>query len=297
MNTVLFRGVISNKNFQKITKKNILTIIDQNTTAYREFLGHNRKKLEPGLRLCVPLFHKIKYVQLYEISRKIEDIECFTKDNVPVRLSGVLFIKVFNPEYACYNIDNYKKSAEYLGSSAVRSIIGNLEYDHITSDRNIINEKLCKIIGNNIKEWGVNCTRFEIQDFCPSNSQIQHQLEKQMEAERRRRENELDTQASIRTAEGKKLSQLHEAEAEFKTKKLQIDAKIYEIDNVTKATEEQFHKLKKQIGDATVQYLIDMQKIKAFEELAKSNNKVYFIDKNDIMPRTNPLPLIEELKT
>lgn len=235
---------------------------------------------------------------MYEISRKIKDIDCFTKDNVPVRLSGVLFIKVFNPENACYNIDNYKKSAEYLGSSAVRSIIGNLEYDHITSDRNIINEKLCKVIGDNIKEWGINCTRFEIQEFYPSNTQIQHQLEKQMEAERRRRENELDTQASIRTAEGKKLSQLHEAEAKFKTAKLETDAKIYEIEGITKATEEQFSKLKKQIGENTVQYLIDIQKIKAFEKLAQSNNKVYFIDKNDIMPHnTKNLPLIEEFKS
>lgn len=280
---------------RKIPKRTFFTIIDQNTIGFREFLGYNRTKLEPGLRLNLPFIHRVEKIPSYECGININDIHCFTKDNVPVNVSGTLFTKVFDHENACYNIDNYSYSSEAVGTSAVRSVIGNFEYDHITSDRNIINNKLREIIGNNISNWGVECTRFEIQNFIPSNAQIQHQLEKQMEAERNRRENELNTLAKIRTAEGEKLSQIHKAEAEFKTKELETKAQVYQINEITKATENQLKKLNEQLGDKTANYLIELQKIEGFKKIAESNNnKIYFMDGKGFLPIANSL--INEIK-
>lgn len=278
-----------------LQKRTFITIINQNYVGFRELLGSNRVRIEPGLRLNVPVIHHIKKIPLFETGVNILDINCFTKDNVPVNVSGTLFTKVIDPEKACYNIDNYITSSSAIGTSSVRSIIGNFEYDHITSDRNIINKKLKEVVGDNILEWGIECTRFEIQNFIPSNKQIQHQLEKQMEAERNRRENELNTLAKIRTAEGDKLSQIHKAEAEFKTNELQTNAEVYKINEVTKATENQILKLKELLGDNTTNYLIELQKVKAFEKISESNNnKIYFMDSKGFLPSMNSL--INEIK-
>lgn len=278
-----------------IQKRTFMTIIKQNHIGFREFLGSNRVELKPGLRLNIPIIHSMRKIPLFETGIDIMDIHCFTKDNVPVNLSGTLFTKVVDAEKACYNIDDYISSSSAIGTSSVRSIIGNFEYDHITSDRNIINKKLKEVVGDNILEWGVECTRFEIQNFIPSNKEIQHQLEKQMEAERNRRENELNTLAKIRTAEGEKLSQIHKAEAEFKTNELQTNAEVYKINEVTKATENQILKLKELLGDDTAKYLIELQKVKAFEKVSESdNNKIYFMDSKGFLPSMNSI--INEIK-
>lgn len=94
----------------------------------------------------------------------------------------------------------------------MRSVLGTFSYDQVIADRNGLNQRLNAVIGDSVHAWGVECTRFEIQSFTPANREVERQLELQMEAERNRRKQLLDTQAQINVAEGHKQRVILESE-------------------------------------------------------------------------------------
>lgn len=107
----------------------------------------------------------------------INDIIAYIKDNVPVDLSGTLFFKVFDSNEACFNVSDYIGSVQNIGTSTIHSTVGRFDYGMLISERNAINDELQLIIGNTISNWGVECTRFEIQSFKPQNKEVEKQLE------------------------------------------------------------------------------------------------------------------------
>ncbi|KAI0090636.1 hypothetical protein BDY19DRAFT_723895 [Irpex rosettiformis] len=193
-------------------KRTFATIIQQGTEGWRLSLGRNPVKVNPGLRLNVPFYHQILEVDMREQSATIKELSGFTSDNVPVSVSGSLFYKVSNSYDACFAVDNFAQNVAYIGTSAMRSVIGHFTYDEVIGDRNAINQKLHDVIGHSIQKWGVECTRFEIQNFHPSNRDVEKQLELQMAAERERRKKILDTQAMVNVAEGHKQRVILESE-------------------------------------------------------------------------------------
>jgi len=182
--------------------RNLFIVVNQSEIAYRQFLGMNRIKLEPGFRLKLPFLHQIDRVDMRERAIDFKGLNGFTSDNVPVSVNGTLFYKVVDAEKACFSVSNYWNAIASVGESTSRAVIGRFSYDKIISDRNQFNSELVKLIGKSIDEWGITCNRFEITEFAPQNKEVAKHLEKQMEAERSRRENELNTQAKVRTAEG-----------------------------------------------------------------------------------------------
>jgi regulator of protease activity HflC (stomatin/prohibitin superfamily) len=275
------------------TKRNFITIIDQATCAYREFVGQSRTKLEPGIRLNLPILHKITYVDLREQLIK-QSVTSYTKDNVPVNVNGALFFKINDPALACYGISNYINAIEAVGMSAIRSTIGQFEYDEIIRSRSSINDALSQNV--DISKWGALCTKFEITNFEPKNKEIARQLELQMEAERKRRENELNTQAHIRTSEGEKLSQIFKAEGVKQSQILEADARKYAIDTQTDALARQIDEIAKQFNNDkqfASKYILERQRLEHLISLASSsNNKIYFIDPKHGFSQ---LPLISEI--
>ena len=270
----------------RVFKRKIFTVVNQGEFCYRELLGSNRVLLEPGLRIKLPILHKIHRVDMRENGSTISGINAFTKDNVPVILSGTLFYKVFDPELACFGIDDYKTSVLAVGESATRSIIGRFEYDHIIRERNDINKELISVIGDSISNWGLNCTRFEIQDFNPQNHDIQKQLEKQLEEERKRRANELENLAKINTAETVKKEIILASEAEAISIKNKADAEKYAIEMKTQAILNQINTLKL-TGIDSSNFILDYKKIEELGKLSLSSNKeVFFIEPTSILPTT-----------
>ena len=132
------------------------------------------------------------------------NLNAFTSDNVPVSVAGSLFFKVEDPEKALFSVSNYEDAVSNIGESSARAVIGKFTYDKIISQRTDINTEMVKTIDKSLDIWGILCNRFEITDFAPQNEKVARHLEKQMEAERSRRENELNTQAKIRTSEGER---------------------------------------------------------------------------------------------
>ncbi len=271
----------------RIIKRSFFTVINQAEVAYREFLGSNRIKLNSGLRLNLPVLHNLYRVSLKEQLVQLENQDAYTKDNVPVTVSGTVFFKVTDPEKVIFSIQNPRQAIKSVGESSFRAVIGRFEYDEIIANRNTINQEMIGILGNTTNEWGVNTTRLEIQNFGPQNAEVAKQLEKQMQAERTRRENELGTQADIRTAEGAKQIAILNSEGLLISAKNKAEAMRYEMNTTSDALSEQIDKLTSKLGSAELaaNYLLEMKRLEHLQQISNSsNNQVYWMDPKGIYP-------------
>lgn len=269
-------------------KRQFITIINQAEVAYREFLGKNRIKLSPGLRLNMPFFHNVHRVSLKEHFVGLDNQNAFTKDNVPVTVSGTVFYKVEDAEKVCFTVGNPIMAVKSVGESSFRAIIGKFEYDEIIADRNNINNEMLKVLGKTTFDWGINTTRLEIQNFGPQNSEVARQLEKQMQAERSRRENELQTQADIRSAEGAKQIAILNSEGLLISAKNKSDAFKYELTATSSGLADQISSLAEKFNGDTVkagEYLLEMKRLEHLSKMAEKDNKVYFMSDSGIFPK------------
>jgi len=288
-------------------RRNFFEVVQHGEEAYRLFFGQNPKKLGPGLRLNLPLLHDFRRVDLREGTISVSSLDAFTKDNVPVTLSGSLFYKVNNAYAACFNVQDYKGAVRHLGTSVARSVIGNFDYEEINSDRNRINELLRKMIDSQIDNWGILCTRFEIQEFAPQNENVKRLLELQMEAERKRRENDLNTAASIRTAEGSKASEIlksegllaaarNAAEASFTERVRQADAIKYSIEAEATAKALEIETIAKVMGgdvSAATKFLLEAKRIEQLKAIAEGhNNSSYFYPNSNSESTSSIVPML-----
>lgn len=285
-------------NLTSVQRRNFIIVIDQATIGFRQFLGTNRVRLEPGLRLNLPFLHDLRKVDMREGRTDVQKLLACTKDNILVHVTGTLFYKVNDAEKACFGVQDYLESVSKVGTSTIRSVLGRFDYDKINSDRNTINAELVKTVGSSIKEWGVDCTRFEIQSCYPESAQVAKQLELQMEAERLKRKNELDTEAHIRTSEGQKRSVVlasegllesrkNEAEGDFVVEQRRADAAKYAMQANTEALTEQLTELTRVMGscEAASNFLVEQQRLKHLQVLADSkSNNTYFFPQDGLLP-------------
>ena len=283
----MMRNILKLKS--NIPRRNFLTIVNQQEVCYREFLGSNRVRLDSGVRLKLPFLHKIHRVEMREICLEVSKMKAYTSDNVPITLSGCLYYKVNDPEKACYGVVDYELNVHIVGESSMRSVIGKFTYDQIISKRNEINAELVKTIDNSISDWGVDCTKFEITEFEPQNQTVADHLQKQMEAERARRENELNTIAKIRTAEGERDSVKLKADGHAYQIEQEAHAKAQSIKLITEATSEQYKKLSEAFGNNIkpsefLGYVVELERVKNLQEVVKSNGKVFFMDPKNTFP-------------
>jgi regulator of protease activity HflC (stomatin/prohibitin superfamily) len=275
--------------FNRINKRNFITVVNQAEVAYREFLGQDRIRLEPGLRLNIPIIHQLYKVSLKEHIANLDNQNAYTKDNVPVVVSGTVFYKVVDVEKAVFSVNSAYQAIKSVGESGFRAVIGRFDYDEIISNRNAINTEMMKILGDTTLTWGINTTRLEIQNFGPQNSEVAKQLEKQMQAERSRRENELQTQAGIRTAEGAKQIAVLNSEGLLISAKNKAEAHKYELTTTSSGLSEQIKSLAEQFNGNTLiasKYLLEIKRLEHLQEMAKTDNKVYFVNPEGIFPST-----------
>jgi len=105
-------------------RRNFFKIIHAGTEGQRLFFGQNPQLMTPGIWLNIPLIHTVKVVDMRESSLWVSSLNAYTKDNVPVTISGSLFYRVFNSNKACFSVQEYMNAINSLGTSAARSIIG-----------------------------------------------------------------------------------------------------------------------------------------------------------------------------
>ena len=205
-----------------------ITIVPQAYAYVVERLGAYQQTWSVGLHLKMPIIDKVaKRVILKEQVVDFAPQPVITKDNVTMRIDTVVFYQITDPKLFAYGVENPIMAIENLTATTLRNIIGEMELDQTLTSREVINTKMRASLDIATDPWGIKVNRVELKNIIPP-AAIQDAMEKQMKAERERREAILkaegEKKSTILVAEGKKESVILEAEAEKQSAILQAEA-------------------------------------------------------------------------
>ena len=194
-----------------------IDIVPQATTHIIERFGTYKATLDTGFHMKVPFIDKVaKRISLKEKVADFAPQAVITKDNVTMQIDTIVFYQVLDPKLYTYGIERPILAIENLSATTLRNIIGELELDQTLTSRDIINTKMREILDEATDPWGIKVNRVELKNIIPPR-EIQNAMEKQMKAEREKREAILiaegKKEAAIREAEGEKMSAILRAEA------------------------------------------------------------------------------------
>ncbi len=205
-----------------------IKIVPQAQAFVVERLGAYQGTWSVGLHFKVPFIDKIaKKVVLKEQVVDFAPQPVITKDNVTMRIDTVVFYQITDPKLYAYGVENPIMAIENLTATTLRNIIGDMELDQTLTSREVINTKMSTTLDIATDPWGIKVNRVELKNIIPP-AAIQDAMEKQMKAERERRESILraegEKKSTILVAEGQKESAILEAEAEKQSAILRAEA-------------------------------------------------------------------------
>ncbi len=203
-------------------------IVPQSRAYVIERLGAYHTTWQTGFRIKIPFFERIaRNVSLKEQVVDFPPQPVITKDNVTMQIDTVVFFQITDPKLYAYGVENPISAIENLTATTLRNIIGELELDHTLTSRDTINAKIRGILDEATDPWGIKVNRVELKNILPPR-EIQDAMEKQMKAERERRESILRAEgekaSQILVAEGKKESLILAAEADKRAAILHAEA-------------------------------------------------------------------------
>ena len=192
-------------------------IISQSKAYVVERLGAYHRTMQTGLHYVVPILDRVAcIVSLKEMVKDFAPQPVITKDNVTMQIDTVVYYQITDPKLYTYGVENPISAIENLTATTLRNIIGDLELDQTLTSRDVINTKMRSILDEATDAWGIKVHRVEVKNILPPRD-IQEAMEKQMRAERERRE-------AILRAEGEKKSQILIAEGEKESTVLKAEA-------------------------------------------------------------------------
>ena len=195
-----------------------IRVVPQATEFVNERLGTYYTTWETGLHFKVPLVDRVaKRISLKEQVMDFAPQPVITKDNVTMQIDTIVFYQVTDAKLYTYGVERPILAIESLTATTLRNIIGDMELDHTLTSRDVINSRITAALDQATDKWGIKVNRVELKNIVPPRD-IQDAMEKQMRAERERREAILraegEKRSQILIAEGKKESQILNAEAE-----------------------------------------------------------------------------------
>lgn len=257
-----------------------IKVVPQARAYVIERLGLYQGTWEPGLHFKVPVIDRVaKRVNLKEQVVDFPPQPVITKDNVTMRIDTVVFYQITDSKSYTYNVENPIMAIENLTATTLRNIIGDMELDETLTSREVINTRMRASLDEATDPWGIKVNRVELKNIIPP-TEIQNAMEKQMKAERERREAILraegEKKSSILRAEGHKESMILEAEAEKEAAILNAEAKkeatIREAEGqaeailkVQRATADGLRAIREAGADEAV---IKLKSLEAFEKAA-----------------------------
>ena len=192
-------------------------VVQQSRAYVVERLGAYSATWNVGLHLKIPFIERVvKKVSLKEQVADFDPQPVITKDNVTMQIDTVIYFQITDPKLYTYGVEHPMNAIENLTATTLRNIIGEMELDQSLTSRDVINAKMRSILDEATDPWGIKVNRVELKNILPP-KEIQNAMEKQMKAERERRE-------SILQAEGQKASQILVAEGEQQSAILRADA-------------------------------------------------------------------------
>ncbi|MBR2779659.1 MAG: SPFH/Band 7/PHB domain protein [Firmicutes bacterium] len=246
-----------------------IKIVPQANAYVMERLGAYNGTWSVGLHLKVPFIDKIaRKVSLKEHVIDFPPQPVITKDNVTMEIDTVIYFQITDPKLYAYGVANPMAAIENLTATTLRNIIGDLELDESLTSREIINSKIRIILDEATDPWGIKINRVEVKNIIPPKD-IQNAMEKQMRAEREKREAILraegDKQSKILIAEGEKQSRILEAEA---TREAAIRVAEGEASAIRLVQQAKADGIKMIVESNPTQEVISLQSLEAFTAAA-----------------------------
>ena len=246
-----------------------IRIIPQSSAAVIERLGAYHSTWQVGLHVKFPVIDRV--ANRISLKEKVLDFEpqpVITKDNVTMMIDTVVYFQITDPKLYTYGVERPINALENLSATTLRNIIGDLELDQTLTSRDVINTKMRSILDEATDPWGIKVNRVEVKNIMPPEA-IKEAMEKQMRAERERREAILiaegQKQSAILVAEGKKQSLILEAEAHKEAAIQKAKGEAEAIREVQNAKAEGLKMLKEAKMDDTV---LKLRSLEAFEVAA-----------------------------
>ncbi|MBS7402512.1 MAG: SPFH domain-containing protein [Oscillospiraceae bacterium] len=249
-----------------------IRVVPQAQAYVIERLGAYSTTWHVGLHLKIPFIESIsKKVSLKEQVYDFPPQPVITKDNVTMQIDTVLYFEITDPKLYTYGVENPINAIENLSATTLRNIIGDLELDQTLTSRDVINAKMRSILDEATDPWGIKVNRVELKNILPPR-EIQDAMEKQMKAERERRESILkaegEKKSAILIAEGEKESAILRADARKQAQILEAEGEAEAILKVQTATAEGIRRINESIPSEAV---IKLKALEAFE--AASNGQ------------------------
>lgn len=217
-----------------------IRVVQQSKAYVIERLGAFHTVWGVGLHFKIPFIERVlKVVSLKEQVADFPPQPVITKDNVTIQIDTVLYFQITDPKMYAYGVENPMSAIENLTATTLRNIIGDLELDQSLTSRDIINAKMRSILDEATDPWGIKVNRVELKNILPPKD-IQNAMEKQMRAERERRESILQAegqkQSQILVAEGEKASRILRADADKQARIMAAEGEAEAILQINKAT-------------------------------------------------------------
>lgn len=244
-------------------------IVSQSNAFVIERLGAYLTTWDVGLHVKIPFIDKVvKKVSLKEQVADFAPQPVITKDNVTMQIDTVVYFQITDPKLYTYGVNNPMSAIENLTATTLRNIIGDLELDQTLTSRDTINSKMRSILDEATDPWGIKINRVELKNILPPRD-IQDAMEKQMRAERERREAILkaegEKKAAILVAEGQKQAAILKAEAEKEAAIKRAEGESEAILKIQQATAEGLRMLKEASPSKEV---IALQSLEALQKVA-----------------------------
>ena len=216
-----------------------IRVVQQSKAYVIERLGAFHAVWSVGLHFKLPFIDRIqRVVSLKEQVADFPPQPVITKDNVTMQIDTVLYFQITDPKLYAYGVENPMNAIENLTATTLRNIIGELELDQSLTSRDVINARMRSILDEATDPWGIKVNRVELKNILPPKD-IQNAMEKQMRAERERRESILQAegqkQSQILVAEGEKESRILRADAEKQARIMEAEAEATAILRVNEA--------------------------------------------------------------
>ncbi len=255
-----------------------IKIIPQASAAIVERLGAFRGTWQVGLHFKIPFIERV--VKIVSLKEQVVDFApqpVITKDNVTMQIDTVVFFQITDPKLYVYGVERPIAAIENLTATTLRNIVGEMELDETLTSRDTVNTKMRSILDEATDPWGIKVNRVELKNIIPP-SAIQDAMEKQMKAERERREAILraegEKKSAILIAEGEKESAILRAEAKRESAIREAEGQAEAILKVQTATAEGL----KRLNDAkATKEVIALKSLESLEKMADGKATKLFI--------------------